>query len=49
MLKIVEKPVDFQHDGYSLSMQTIQVSENTLQEIKGDEITIDLDLVQKLL
>ena len=44
---IVEKPIDFSTImADSLSEQTIQVSENILQEVKEVEIISDLDLVE---
>ena len=42
---IVEKPIDFSTMmADSLSEQTVQVSENILQEVKEVEIISDLDL-----
>ena len=44
---IVEKPIDFSTMmADSLSEQTVQVSENILQEVKEVEIISDLDLVE---
>ena len=47
LAKIVEKPIDFSTMmADSLSKQTIQVSENILQDVKEVEIISDLDLVE---